>query len=788
MERIEFTMINVETLSRNKIGQKMQVTIPYTYKNIPIPGGGFVTGFIFHSTHKNILYARTDIGGCYRFDFDKKHWISLVDHATEMNSMECFPLSIALDRNNPDALFIACGDGERGLLCKSLDRGNTFRYYEIPSPIHGNHPGRGTGERLVVDDNNSDVIYFGSMKKGLLQSVDGGKTWQQKKVGYHNEMEITFVYLVSSSIVIVGTTGESNQRAANIRGNSLYLSSDSGKSFKPLAEPDPIICENSCIAGFVGQRCTFDGTYLYITAVSTGNYAPYGFSSYACDSNHPADGRLLRYKLAKDGTCEEYVDITPSMIGNGCGLGGVTTNQNVSGLVVCSTIARKAGDMVLLSWDYGLTWEVNLHNLSTGHIDFTVPYMKPEYNGNSSLIHWLSDIKINPQDPNHAVFNTGTGVFMTYNLLEENCSWISETYGIEETVHLNIYSPPSGDVQLIDMLGDLGGFAFTDVNQPAENTFADSEGNRYITCCNGDFSDEKPQHVVATPRGNWTGKTTGGVIYSKDQCKSFKLLSHPFGLTKYIDHLLNEIMKPNTNSGWVAISPDCSTIIWSIAKRIALPANAVVYTTNQGNTWNKAVIMDGDGKELSDDCNGLKVFADRVNSSVFYGFGDQSKIYVSRNGGEIFHQHPTPKDFPIMNLAGIDGGNLSEVRVESGKEGIIWLAMKEGGLWKLEFDKFLDEFQAKRITKENDVVNCQGMGKGIEDQNNRKQCKALYISGIIDGIYGFWQSLDEGVTWNRINHNKQMYGQIRSITGDPRVFGRVYIATGTRGVLYGEPN
>jgi hypothetical protein len=32
-----------------------------------------------------------------------------------------------------------------------------------------------------------------------------------------------------------------------------------------------------------------------------------------------------------------------------------------------------------------------------------------------------------------------------------------------------------------------------------------------------------------------------------------------------------------------------------------------------------------------------------------------------------------------------------------------------------------------------------------------------------------------------------MFGEINSIDGDKRVFGRFYIGTGTRGLLYGEP-
>ena len=41
--------------------------IEYEYRNLPIPGGGYVTGFLFDPDRKNVLYIRTDIGGCYRF-------------------------------------------------------------------------------------------------------------------------------------------------------------------------------------------------------------------------------------------------------------------------------------------------------------------------------------------------------------------------------------------------------------------------------------------------------------------------------------------------------------------------------------------------------------------------------------------------------------------------------------------------------------------------------------------------------------------------------------------------
>lgn len=84
--------------------------------------------------------------------------------------------------------------------------------------------------------------------------------------------------------------------------------------------------------------------------------------------------------------------------------------------------------------------------------------------------------------------------------------------------------------------------------------------------------------MVVTPRGNWTGKTKGGLIVSKDQCQTFTRLEMPYGLSKVIDQRLHAIEKPNVNSGWVAVSPDCQHIVWSIAEGIKLPFDSVVYS------------------------------------------------------------------------------------------------------------------------------------------------------------------------------------------------------------------
>ena len=63
----------------------------------------------------------------------------------------------------------------------------------------------------------------------------------------------------------------------------------------------------------------------------------------------------------------------------------------------------------------------------------------------------------------------------------------------------------------------------------------------------------------------------------------------------------------------------------------------------------------------------------------------------------------------------------------------------------------------------------------------------LYITGIIGGVSGIFRSDDVGETWIRINDDRHQFGSINSaITGDPRVYGRVYVGTNGFGIVYGD--
>lgn len=52
---------------------------PYLWKNVVVVGGGFVSCIITHPTTKGLMYARTDVGGAYRWNDQAKRWIPITD-------------------------------------------------------------------------------------------------------------------------------------------------------------------------------------------------------------------------------------------------------------------------------------------------------------------------------------------------------------------------------------------------------------------------------------------------------------------------------------------------------------------------------------------------------------------------------------------------------------------------------------------------------------------------------------------------------------------------------------
>ncbi|HQA58562.1 MAG TPA: xyloglucanase, partial [Acetivibrio sp.] len=141
---LAFTSIFASPVSTKAVG-----SVPYKWDNVVIGGGGgFVPGIIFSEAEKDLIYARTDIGGAYRWDPSTETWIPLLDHF-QMDEYSYYGVeSLAADPIDPNRVYIAAGMytndwlPNNGAILRSKDRGKTWEKTILPFKNGGNMPGR----------------------------------------------------------------------------------------------------------------------------------------------------------------------------------------------------------------------------------------------------------------------------------------------------------------------------------------------------------------------------------------------------------------------------------------------------------------------------------------------------------------------------------------------------------------------------------------------------------------------------------------------------------------------
>jgi hypothetical protein len=161
----------------------------FNWKSVNLQGMGYVTGLVVHpntTLAPNLLYARTDVGGAYRYSAAGNSWVPLMDQYGPLDAGKTRVESIAVDPGNVNTVYVAVVDGDVfatsvvGDILKSTDQGAHWTSTGFTANqvyTGGNDFYRGSsGERLRVDPNNSNVLYFGSRKHGLW-SKNGAAAW-----------------------------------------------------------------------------------------------------------------------------------------------------------------------------------------------------------------------------------------------------------------------------------------------------------------------------------------------------------------------------------------------------------------------------------------------------------------------------------------------------------------------------------------------------------------------------------------------------------------------------------
>lgn len=729
-------------------------TVPYEWKNVPVVGGGFVDGIILHPTVPHVRYCRTDMGGAYRWDASTGRWIALMDWISLDESNLQGVESIAIDPQNADNVYIACGtytSSTNGTILYSYDGGRTFSRVDVPFTMGGNENGRGNGERMMVDPQNGNIIYMGTRLHGLWRSIDKGQSWARvtsfpdvtesfdpaDRGAWSNRGSgiISLAFDAQSSPDVRGTR-DIYAAVSLMNRENLFVSHDFGESWQPVS----------------GHPTQYRPTHM-VLAGDNQLVLTYG------DTPGPSqmeDGGVWKFDIRKG----KWTDISPvkPSAGTKAGFGYAAVSVDVNNpkhlIVSTHCLGGKHGyhsDEMFRSTDGGKRWKPIF---KTGHeYDYAkAPYVKV------APLHWMFDIEIDPANPEHALFTTGFGGWETFNLSAvergEPVKWSILSEGIEETVPLELYAPAKG-ARLISGIGDYGGFTHFDLNRP--NPLG-SHANPHFGNTNGVSGAWLKQELIVRV-GTLFGHQPGArpISYSEDGGRNWTMCT--------------ALPTEQARNGHIAVSADGSSWVWTPDRSDAF------HTRDRGTTWQPCLGLP----------KNIRVIADKQNPQRFYAIDAVAEIlYSSEDGGATFHADTlnltvkrtrrTPSAQPAHRAD--PRGGQDRIYSTPSREKDLWIAAYDG----LYHSTAKEGFDFRALDKVR-TLYAFGFGKAKPGSDY----PALYIIGVVNGQYGFFRSDDAAASWVRINDDAHQYGLVLHICGDMQEYGRVYIGTHGRGIVTGVP-
>jgi xyloglucan-specific exo-beta-1,4-glucanase len=626
MIRIYFLNQNVKTVLVNKINVKKifaqlfllaivfvfqaytvkaQGTADYVWKNAPIGGGGFVTGIVTHPTSGE-RYCRTDVGGIYRWDATSNKWVQLLDWLDESENGFYGVESLALDPQDPNNIYMLCGisysNSGRTAILKSTDKGNTFTYTDVTSKFkaHGNGMGRGNGERLAVDPNNSKILLVGTRANGLWKSTDAGVTWNQVWTGVTtttNGNGICFVLYDPSSNVVNGFTQTIYIGVSRTGGGNIYKSTDGGASFTDI----------SATTTYMPHRVALQGTTMYVTYSDTEGPGTNGY------------GNVYKLNIATG----VWKDVTPPS-NKDHSYGGVSIDPTNVDRVVVSTcgvyhnnqFGTGWGDFIFLTTDGGSIWTLKNGKNAT-------------YNANGmgwsdgGAVNWMDCIEFDQSNTNIVRVIGGGGVFTCSDITATNPSWKYDVIGIEETSVLDGISIPGGP--LVSSIGDVTGF----VHEPL-TAFPLVKLSPL-----GGYNNHSIVYAGANPNKVVRIANDGDVVYySNDMGASWTASATNKG-----------------TSGRVSVSADGGTILhcpWG--------STTTYFTNNNGGSWSSCSgVSVKDAAPVADPVNSNYFYIIHPSTGQIYRSSDKGASFsVAGSPGASTANHPW-ESVLVRTVPGFEG-------------------------------------------------------------------------------------------------------------------------------------
>ncbi len=699
----------------------------YQYTNIPVSGGGYVTGLVAHPTEPDLFYARSDVGGAFRWNSKEQNWIPIVDNFGSNNQGFYSIESLCVDPNDPDIVYMAVGRRPfEGDVLRSTDRGETWQATGLNTNVirlAANGPYRWAGERLAVDPNNSKILYLGTRQNGLWKNTDPTTEGNWEKVSDipigtglaapHDGVSsvgVTFVAFDKNSgtneegatkIIYVGVFGEKES-------DGVYRTADGGKTWSKVPNSP-----SYPIRGVVAS----DGT-LYVAHKS-------GVSKCSRNGDFVSISDDLR-RGEYSGICIDPSD--PKIV--------IVAQQNMT-----------SGNYLYRSEDGGETW-VKINCIRGTH---------PAWWPNFFWFAKTSAIMLNPNKPNEIWYSDWYGIWRTEDVTASGGAvFNSASDHLEVTVVGALYSPPSGETKLFSGFYDISGFRHTSLTEIPTSFRTDKFNNTTSYAVY-----EADPNIVYMVKGDYNTYKGAG-FKSTDNGKTWTQFDLPG------DYCGGRIAVSTTN-------PD--VVVW-------IPVNKPAhYSHDGGKTWNRC-----GGIPNTSIINSIwepqidTLASNKTGDSIFYIFTPSGEFYRSTDNGATFTRianNGLPKDVINKNRFGI--------KTVPEQNGGVWVNMGGVGLFRSDdagntFSKVESVAIAQSIafgkakdgSKYPATIFLYGRTKDdIKDGNPYEN--RLYMSD------------DMGETWRRISDDYNKLGKLDILEGDRQVYGKVFAGTNGRGIFYLGP-